>query len=123
MFPADLNPLLSPERVWNRGDVLSTEAVPLSPGVYAWWFREIPLDVPTEGCVARNGLKLLYVGIAPKAPPANGTPPSKQTLRSRIRYHMRGNAYGSTLRLTLGCLPVVRPPSGARSLPVYYDPI
>lgn len=30
--------------------------------------------------------------------------PSKQTLRSRIRYHYRGNAAGSTLRLTLGCL-------------------
>jgi hypothetical protein len=27
-----------------------------------------------------------------------------RTLRHRIRYHMRGNAYGSTLRLTLGCL-------------------
>jgi hypothetical protein len=29
---------------------------------------------------------------------------SRQTLRFRIRYHYRGNAEGSTLRLTLGCL-------------------
>ena len=30
--------------------------------------------------------------------------PSRQNLRKRIRSHFRGNAYGSTLRLTLGCL-------------------
>ncbi|RNL98558.1 hypothetical protein EFE23_13740 [Micromonospora solifontis] len=47
---------------------------------------------------------LLYVGISPKAPPSNGRPPSRQTIRSRIRYHYRGNAAGSTLRLTLGSL-------------------
>jgi hypothetical protein len=29
---------------------------------------------------------------------------SRQSLRTRIRYHFRGNAAGSTLRLTLGCL-------------------
>ncbi|WP_433266244.1 GIY-YIG nuclease family protein [Actinosynnema sp. CS-041913] len=46
---------------------------------------------------------LLYVGIAPKAPPANGGRPSRQGLRSRVRYHFSGNAAGSTLRLTLGC--------------------
>lgn len=47
---------------------------------------------------------MLYVGISPRKPPANGRPPSSQTLRSRIRYHFRGNAEGSTLRLTLGSL-------------------
>ena len=52
----------------------------------------------------RNGLTLLYVGISPKAPPTKGRAPSSQTLWKRIRYHFRGNAYGSTLRLTLGCL-------------------
>jgi hypothetical protein len=29
---------------------------------------------------------------------------SQQTLRQRIRYHYTGNAAGSTLPLTLGCL-------------------
>ncbi|MBL7258272.1 hypothetical protein JKJ07_28590 [Actinoplanes sp. LDG1-01] len=47
---------------------------------------------------------LLYVGISPKAPPTNGRAPSRQTIRSRIRNHYRGNAEGSALRLTLGCL-------------------
>ncbi|GAA4968856.1 hypothetical protein GCM10023225_08980 [Kineococcus glutinatus] len=51
-----------------------------------------------------DGMVLLYVGISPKRPPANGDSASKQTLRSRVRYHHRGNAYGSTLRLTLGVL-------------------
>lgn len=33
-----------------------------------------------------------------------GRPPSKQTLQDRIKYHYTGNAEGSTLRKTLGCL-------------------
>ena len=47
---------------------------------------------------------LLYVGISPKAPPKNGVKLSKQTMSEQIRYHYQGNAEGSTLRLTLGCL-------------------
>ncbi|NCA72222.1 MAG: hypothetical protein EOM91_19540 [Sphingobacteriia bacterium] len=30
--------------------------------------------------------------------------PSRQRLADRVRFHYRGNAEGSTLRLTLGCL-------------------
>jgi len=78
--------------------------VPAAPGVYGWWFREIPPGVPTDDCEVRAGLTLLYVGISPKAPPANGRPPSGETVRSRIRTHFTGNAEGSTLRLTLGVL-------------------
>ena len=37
-------------------------------------------------CIVRNGLMLLYAGIAPKAPPKNGTPGSQRTLWHRIRY-------------------------------------
>jgi hypothetical protein len=55
-------------------------------------------------CVTFDGLTLLYVGISPNAPPTNGKPPSSQTLKKRVRYHYTGNAEGSTLRLTLGCL-------------------
>lgn len=96
--------LLEPAKLWTRAEVLSRPCpVPNAAGVYAWFFRECPDGVPTEGCVRSGELTLLYVGISPKAPPAIGTP-SRQTLRSRIRYHYRGNAEGSTLRLTLGCL-------------------
>jgi hypothetical protein len=44
---------------------------------------------------------LQYVGIAPRHMRPRV---SRQSLRTRIRYHFRGNAAGSTLRLTLGCL-------------------
>lgn len=99
------NQLIDPARLWYRSEVLgSPSPVPREPGVYAWYFREIPLEVPTEGCHRVDGSTLLYIGIAPKAPPRNGTRPSKQRLFDRVRYHYRGNAEGSTLRLTLGCL-------------------
>jgi len=71
---------------------------PRIPGVYAWFFRTAPPGVPCEGCVTRHGFTLLYVGISP------GRRVSREHLRSRIRYHFRGNAEGSTLRLSLGCL-------------------
>ena len=97
--------LVSPQKLWSREEVLrSRSVVPASPGVYAWYFKRVPANVPTEGCLTVDRKVLLYVGISPKAPPANGRPPSRQNLRTRLRYHMRGNAEGSTLRLTLGCL-------------------
>jgi len=72
-------------------------------GVYSWFFTdELPL-VPTSDCIKFNDLNLLYVGIAPSKPRKNSAV-SKETLYSRIRYHYIGNAYGSTLRLSLGCL-------------------
>lgn len=78
--------------------------VPAASGVYGWWFRELPADIDTSGCAAKDGLILLYTGISPKKPPSNGKPPSSQQLRKRITTHYTGNAAGSTLRLTLGCL-------------------
>jgi hypothetical protein len=61
---------------------------------------QIPPGIPVDGCVTRDGLTLLlYAGIAPSREE------SSATLRSRIKgQHYAGNAYGSTLRLTLGCL-------------------
>ena len=72
--------------------------VPAKPGVYAWFFKDIPGALPTTDCVTKEGLTLLYIGISPK----NAF--SSQNLRRRITYHYRGNAEGSTLRLTLGVL-------------------
>lgn len=73
--------------------------LPLAGGVYAWFFRSVPKLVPTTGCLQRDGLTLLYVGISPESAG------SAASLRSRIRYlHYRGNAEASTLRLSLGCL-------------------
>jgi hypothetical protein len=84
-------------------------------GVYAWFFKEIPEIVPTDGCVTKDGLTLLYVGISPK------NERSSQNIRKRIKSHYQGNAEGSTLRLTLGVLlegksgfPLRRAGSGKR---------
>lgn len=102
MRPDDL---LHPARLFGRDEVLAQPSpVPKGPGVYAWYFREIPPVTPVCGCVRHEAHTLLYVGISPSAPPSNGKRPSRQTLWHRIRYHYRGNAEGSTLRLTLGCL-------------------
>jgi hypothetical protein len=86
----------------NRALVLSPDCpVPKVPGVYVWYFRSVPTKVPIFDCIRRYGGHLLYVGISPAT---KRNPRSRQTLRSRIRYHFRGNAEGSTLRRTLGVL-------------------
>ena len=103
--PTICDNLLRPTRLWTREEVLARPScVPRAPGVYAWYFRNVPAIVPTANCLRIGQFTLLYVGISPSAPPTNGKAPSKQTLQCRIRYHMRGNAEGSTLRLSLGCL-------------------
>lgn len=87
--------LVTPDRLWSAQEVLVRPSpVPARAGVYGWHFKQSPhLGLPAG--------RLLYVGIAPRYM-ANRT--STQNLRKRVRYHFRGNAAGSTLRLTLGCL-------------------
>jgi hypothetical protein len=100
-----LDGLVRPARLWSLAEVLARPSpVPGRPGVYGWYFKELPLPIDIGQCVTWHGCTLLYGGIAPKAPPANGRPASRQSLRHRIRYHYTGNAAGSTLRLALGCL-------------------
>lgn len=94
-----ISELTNPILLYSRSAVLSQPCPVLQErGLYAWFFKQIPPGVPTDGCVTKDGLTLLYVGISPSRKN------SKQNLRKRITYHYRGNAYGSTLRLTLGTL-------------------
>lgn len=96
--------LLAPPHLHERAEVLVRPSpVPAAPGVYAWYFDVAPGRVPCREAHEWQRHRLLYVGIAPRQPAANGGP-TRRTLRHRIREHYRGNAYGSTLRLTLGCL-------------------
>jgi hypothetical protein len=72
---------------------------------YYCYFRNLDRLIPSQDCLAVGEYRLLlYIGISPSAPPSNGKLPSKQSLNHRLRYHMRGNAEGSTLRLSLGCI-------------------
>jgi hypothetical protein len=48
--------------------------VPSRPGVYGRYFKEPPWPIDTSQCMTWDGCTLLYGGIAPKAPPANGRP-------------------------------------------------
>jgi hypothetical protein len=101
----DITRFLTPERLWRRSEVLQRPSpIPTSPGVYGWWFNRPPAVIDTAGCRTWQGLTLLYTGISPKRPARNGRPPSKGQLRQRLTTHYAGNAEGSTLRKTLGCL-------------------
>lgn len=92
--------LLLPAKLWSRAEILRQKPcpVPAASGVYAWYFRQFPAIIPSSDCLSYNELTLLYVGISPTS--VN----SKNDLRKRIVDHFRGNAFGSTLRLSLGCL-------------------
>lgn len=100
MNQSNFDLLLNPTHLWSRSEILAKNCpVPKKAGVYAWYFREVPPGVPTEGCHRLEGATLLYVGISPSKPSS-----SSQQLKERVRQHYNSNAFGSTLRLTLGCL-------------------
>lgn len=62
--------LLNPTHFWSRDEVLAHPCpIPRQAGVYAWYFRSILPRVPTGGCARQGDCTLLYLGIAPKAPP------------------------------------------------------
>ncbi|HUO11678.1 MAG TPA: hypothetical protein VMU37_02885 [Caulobacteraceae bacterium] len=102
---SDPFPRVGLPETWSRAEVIGRPCpAPAVAGVYAWFFSKVPAGVDATGCYDLGGWTLLYVGISPKEPPANGGPRSRSTLRQRLRTHFSGNAAGSTLRKTLGCL-------------------
>lgn len=80
------------------------DGAPRASGIYAWYFDRIPAGIDASSCHRAGDWTLLYCGISPKKPPVNGRPPSRSHVHQRLRTHFGGNAAGSTLRLTLGCL-------------------
>jgi hypothetical protein len=97
--PGLLKQFSQPERLFSRTDLLGRRgAAPKEHGFYGWYFSAIPDGVPSAGCIVADGSTLLYIGIAPSSVS------STTHLRSRLAQHLRGNASGSTLRLSLGCL-------------------
>ena len=102
---AEMGEFLNPRRVYSRQEVLARPSpVPAAGGVYGWWFRRLPPLVDARDCHRHGELTLLYAGISPRQPPRSGCPASQQSLRQRLQTHYAGNAEGSTLRKTLGCL-------------------
>ena len=104
MISTNLDWLVRPAKLYPREDLFKDRDHPPSvPGVYGWFFDTLPDLVPTADCHRVEGGTLAYVGISP-GKPKPGRSPSKQRLRKRLQTHFGNNAYGSTLRLTLGTL-------------------
>lgn len=102
---AVLDALTRPGHLATRSEVLARPCpVPNKPGIYAWYFDALPPGVSADGCHRALGHTLLYVGVSPSGPPKNAASEKTRTLKRRITIHYKGNAYSSTLRLTLGCL-------------------
>ena len=56
-MPHLIGSLLRPDHLFTRQEVLSKPSpVPPRPGVYVWYFREVPPAVPVEGCHGRDRL-------------------------------------------------------------------
>lgn len=81
--------------------ISAASPLPAAAGAYLWFFRRWPMCIPVDDCLQFHDARLLYVGISPDQ---RSKPQSRQNLRTRIRYHLKGNAEGSTLRRTLGVL-------------------
>jgi hypothetical protein len=98
--------LVAPAHLFGGHAVLgSPTPVPARGGAFGCYIDAAPyLDVPLDRCSKVGSRSLVYVGISPQRPPANGRPPSRETLRTRVRYQYTGDAEGATFRLSLGCL-------------------
>ena len=94
------NELLYDSKLYSRDEINAKPSpIPSKAGFYAWFFKNIPSNIPTEHCFVRDGFVLLYLGISPSSET------SSANLMKRIRsQHMNGNAAGSTLRFSLASI-------------------
>lgn len=95
------NALIREPRLFRRSEFMVRNCpVDRQDGIYAWFFDNVIEGLDSSACYRLDGIPLLYVGIARKSEDTN---PARH-MRDRIREHFNGNAAGSTLRLSLGCL-------------------
>lgn len=99
-FASERSELFGRSEVARRGS-----QPPRAAGLYAWYFKSPPSGLDTSGCYrSEDDLTLLYVGISCRQTPSSDRPMTNATLRNRLSQHFNGNAFASTLRLSLGCL-------------------
>ena len=78
---------------------MSKSLLPKQRGVYAWFFDQPPNEVPTEGCLQRDDMSLLYIGTAGADLRKNGN------LHRRLGVsHLGGNERRSTLMQTFAAV-------------------
>ena len=90
-----INALTKPEKLYSYSQI---HDIPKTSGIYAWYFKENSLPVPTGKCAIKGDNTLLYIGISPSREK------SKSNLFKRIKQHYGGNARSSTLCVSLGVL-------------------
>jgi len=94
--------LKNPRKLISRSQLIKNpKSIDSVSGLYGWYFKNFPVTIPKNDCIQFKGYHLLYIGISPDK---IGKPKSRENLNTRIKYHYTGNAYGSTLRLSLGTL-------------------
>ena len=105
LYSGERDTLLQPASLLPARAVLDDPAlIPDRGGIYAWWFDEEIPSVPLDGTLLHGQYRLLYIGIAPRAPSADGSE-SRSTLRKRIvRNHLGRRIASSTLRRSLAWL-------------------
>jgi hypothetical protein len=95
----ETSPFEVPSTLFTVADVIKTpSAAPDEAGLYAWWFDDLPLNVPLMGALEKTGFRLAYIGIA------SHRPGSRRTLRQRLRNHCNGPIATSTLRRSLAAI-------------------
>lgn len=101
----ELQPLLRPTHLIPVSDIVANRRIiPNGKGIYGWWFNAPLPDVELTATTEVAGSRLLYVGIAPKAPSRAGKE-SSSTLYKRIGGdHLGRRMASSTLRRTLAYL-------------------
>lgn len=94
--------LLKPTLYSRQEMIYDTCPAPGEFGVYACFFKDIPDEIPIEGCHQVDGWTLLYLGVSPMK--STDTNFHKNNLKKRLRTHLMNDAEGSTLRKSLGVL-------------------
>ncbi|GAA5530220.1 GIY-YIG nuclease family protein [Herpetosiphon gulosus] len=96
-----LIPLLRPTTIMPVAKLIDQLAtIPAESGMYGWWFKTLPPQVPSAGCWQVDDWTLLHIGISP----SGHNPKTTRHLRQRLNDHLSGGANRSTLRMSLGCL-------------------
>ncbi|EPO6661997.1 TPA: hypothetical protein ACIJRN_002863 [Klebsiella aerogenes] len=71
-----------PDKTLSRAEIMCHPTlIPAVNGIYFRWLKEIPPNVPIEGCITQKGYTLLYIGISPIKKKSN----SRANLRQRIK--------------------------------------
>lgn len=96
-----LLPLLRPTTIMPVAKLIDQlDTIPAESGLYGCWFKTLPPQVPSAGCLQVDNWTLLHIGVSPSGHNQKTT----RHLRKRLADHLSGGANRSTLRMSLGCL-------------------